>query len=90
MKEETKLEKFESYIKHWLFILVKPIYLYSIGIESIEEYSDQMFLESALFFGRNSAKILEDYRDSEAEFYFKENPEQESKINNLIKALKEM
>jgi len=90
MKEETTKEKIAGYITNFIYRIVKPIYLKSVGCETLDDYIGELLMVELIYSDGSFVKdILNAYKE-QSEWYWKENQEGKKKLENLILAIDEL
>lgn len=93
MYTPTTLEKILATLRNWVYRLVKPIYLWSIREESLEDYIRGILRHELLYSDKKLAiSTLQEFIDMGKDSYFcrEENKEEKEKIEKIIEVLKSM
>lgn len=85
MKEETTIEKNIRLFKHTLYKIIKPIYLFSIDMKDMDEYTAETITWNVIYSTDFTIKVIEEYIKDCGDLL---NQELKERLNNIIKALK--
>lgn len=85
MKEITRIEKIISWFKHILYLITSKIYLYSIGMKDMDEYTDEILLHEVIYRRTSVIRVIEEYIEDCGEML---NSQRKAELLEIIRALK--
>lgn len=61
MKNQNKIEKIKIILKNYLYNIIKPIYLYSIGYKTLDEYFKEIIIRECIYTSDLSISAIQEY-----------------------------